>query len=87
MKTKIVIEIETKKFPKIYEDEECKGRIVKEAEQEFHDGLKKLIENYLNKDELAERFFDDDTYYQWQPEDWDFNDYNCTIKIDGAELK
>jgi len=86
MKSKIVIEVDTKKLNQLYEDDSCEEKLdMKEFEKEFHRGVEKTIKQLLESN-LQEWFFD--CQEELTIEDYDeFSNYgDVNIKFNNEDL-
>lgn len=94
MKTKLIVEIKTKDFYKVWEDYEKEEKdYTKEELKEWRDkyakGLHKQVVNYLQqhfKEDIQDLILED--IEEYSIENWDdWEDYGITIKVTKEKIK
>ena len=90
MKTKLIIEVETKDTYKVWEDvdkseEDYTKEELEKYRKEYTEGLHNAIVEYLKKsfrDDGVENFWDSSYAEEYVIEDWDDSDYGIKIKVE-----
>lgn len=93
MKTKLIIEVETKDDYEVHEDcdkteEDYTKEELEKYRKEYTEGLHKAIVEYLKKslkDDVADHFWDSGKGDEYIIEDWDDSDYGIKINAEAKK--